>query len=151
MAKSAYEKGDRVEVGRGHTLTGQYGVVTKDQQSIFEAVNVRMDDGLLTCIGGEWLFWVEDEAKVSNSYEITALDVHTDDDGEVVSCEPADILMAFPTTNDKAAVYIFDKFCAAKTPNGYQEYEADYEPKMGDWTLIATRENPEGGGYALWR
>lgn len=88
---------------------------------------------------------------MANDYEITTLDIHYDDDGEVTSCEFEEMLMAFPTSDDKAAVYIFDKFCAAKTPDGYQEHEADLEPKMGDWELIATRENPEGGGYALWR
>lgn len=88
---------------------------------------------------------------MSNNYEITALDTRVDDDGEVASCEVGEMLMAFPTTNDDAAVRIFDKFCAAKTPNGYQEREADLEPKMGEWALIATRENPKGGGYALWR
>jgi len=85
------------------------------------------------------------------NYEITTLEIKTNDEGELVPCGVGEVLMAFETGNDDAAVRIFDHLCKARTPRGYQEHEADFNAEMGEWELIATRENPEGHGYALWR
>ena len=79
-----------------------------------------------------------------------------DGDGEDIAVGSGDCLMSFKTFDDDDAVYIFDKYCKALTPEGYQEYEAGFEGfdaamEIGGYKLVATRHNPQGGGYALWK